>query len=446
MILTAKHLPRRAVVRGIGAAISLPLLDAMVPAFRPTRLSAAAAPKRLGIVYVPMGMNMAKFTPSEEGALKLSPILSPLEAYRERMLVVGGLDCKEADARDGGVHPRCQTTWATGVKARATEGVDLRAGTSWDQHLAKELGRETQLGSLELQVENPAMGGSCGVGYSCAYSSTIAWRNATTPLPMENNPRAVFERLFGASDTTDSKARLDLILRDKSILDGVNDKLTALRKGVGASDGRKLDQYLDAVRDVERRVQKAEEQVEKQLPVVDRPAGIPGTFEEHAKLMFDLLALSYQTDMTRVSTFLMAQEASVRTYPEIGVPDPHHPLSHHQDDPAKLEKQAKLNIFMLQQFAYFLDKLAKTPDGDGSLLDHTMLLYGTGMSNSNEHLMYNVPTVVVANKYFDINGGRHIRYKKGTPFTNLQLALMSRMGVRLEQFGDSDGSLNPLPL
>jgi hypothetical protein len=446
MILTGRHLSRRTVVRGLGAAIALPLLDSMVPALTPTRLSAAGGPKRLGIVYVPMGMNMAKFTPAQEGALTLSPILAPMEAYRDRMLVLAGLDSKEADARDGGVHPRCQTTWATGVKAKATEGVDLRAGTSWDQHVAKDLGRETQLGSLELGIEPPAMGGSCGVGYSCAYSSTIAWRNATTPLPMENNPRAVFERLFGASDTTDSRARLDLILRDKSILDGVNDKLTSLRKGVGPSDGRKLDQYLDAVRDVERRVQKAEEQVEKQLPVVDRPAGVPGTFEEHAKLMFDLLALAFQTDMTRVATYLMAQEQSVRTYPEIGVPDPHHPLSHHQDDPAKLEKQAKLNTFMVQQFVYFLDKIAKIQDGDGSLLDHTLLLYGSGMSNSNEHLMFNVPTIVIGNKDFDVQGGRHVRYKKGTPLTNLQLALMGRVGVRLEQFGDSDGTLSPLAL
>lgn len=446
MIVTGRHLSRRAVVRGLGTAIALPLLDSMVPALRSSRLGAAGAPRRLGIVYAPMGMNMAKYTPVEEGALKLSPILAPLEPYLGRTLVLGGLDCKEADARDGGVHPRCQTTWATGVRAKATEGVDLRAGTSWDQHVARELGQQTQLGSLELGIEPPAMGGSCGVGYSCAYSSTIAWRNATTPLPMENNPRAVFERLFGASDTTDSRARLDLILRDKSILDGVNGKLAALRKGVGPSDGRKLDQYLDAVRDVERRVQKAEEQVEKQLPVVDRPAGVPGTFEEHARLMFDLLALAFQTDMTRVATYLMAQEQSVRTYPEIGVPDPHHPLSHHQDDPAKLEKQAKLNVFMVQQFTYFLDKIGRIEDGDGSLLDHSLLLYGSGMSNSNEHLMFNVPTVIVGNDLFNIKGGRHVRYRKGTPLTNLQLAIMERVGVRLEKFGDSDGSLNPLPL
>lgn len=446
MIVTGRYLPRRTVIRGLGTAIALPMLDAMVPALSPARLTAASAPRRLGIVYAPMGMNMAKFTPAEEGRLTLSPILSPLEPFLDRTLVLAGLDSKEADARDGGVHPRCQTSWATGVKAKATEGVDLRAGTSWDQFVAKELGQQTQLGSLELGIEPPAMGGSCGVGYSCAYSSTIAWRNATTPLPMENNPRAVFERLFGASDTTDAKARLDLILRDKSILDGVGKKLTALKMRVGPGDGRKVEQYLDAVRDVERRVQRAEEQVEKALPIVDRPAGVPGTFEEHAKLMFDLLALAYQTDMTRVATYLLAQEQSVRTYPEIGVPDPHHPLSHHQDDPAKLEKQAKLNVFMVQQFAYFLEKLRRTEDGDGSLLDHTLLLYGSGMSNSNEHLMFNVPTVIVGNKNFDIQGGRHVRYKKGTPLANVQLSVMARMGVRLEQFGDSDGTLNPLPL
>lgn len=446
MIVLSRALSRRTLIRGAGVSLALPWLDAMVPALRPARLSAAGAPKRLAIVYLPMGMNMAKYTPAGEGALTLSPTLAPFEAYRDRMLVVAGLDSKEADARDGGVHPRCQTTWATGVKAKATEGMDLRAGTSWDQFVAKAIGQETQLGSLELGIEPPAMGGSCGVGYSCAYSSTIAWRNPTTPLPMENNPRAVFERLFGASDTTDSKSRLDLVLRDKSILDGVNGKLSALRKRVGPGDGRKVDQYLDAVRDVERRVQKAEEQIEKQLPVVDRPVGVPGTFEEHARLMFDLLVLSYQTDMTRVSSYLMAQEQSVRTYPEIGVPDPHHPLSHHQDDPAKLEKQAKLNLFMLQQVAYFLDRLHKTPDGDGSLLDHSLVMCGSGMSNSNEHLMLNVPTMVFGTKAFDIAGGRHLRAKKGTPLANLQLALMGRMGVRLENFGDSDGTQAPLAL
>ena len=446
MIITGLHLPRRTVLRGIGASIALPLLDAMAPALVPVRLSAAAPARRLGIVYVPMGMNMAKYTPAAEGALKLSPILQPLEPFLERTLVIGGLDSKEADARDGGVHPRCQTTWATGVRARATEGVDLRAGTSWDQLVARELGDQTQLGSLELGIEPPAMGGSCGVGYSCAYSSTIAWRNATTPLPMENNPRAVFERLFGASDSTDSRARLDLIQRDRSILDAVNDKLSKLRGGIGPSDGRKVEQYLDAVRDVERRVQKAEEQIEQELPVVDRPAGVPPTFEQHAKLMFDLLTLAYQTDMTRVATYLMAQEQSVRTYPEIGVPDPHHPLSHHQDDPAKLEKQAKLNVFMMQQFVYFLDKLRATPDGDGSLLDHTLLIYGSGMSNSNEHLMFNVPTVLVADKTFDMRGGRFVTVPKGTPLTNLQLTLMERMGARLEKFGDSNGELNLLSL
>jgi hypothetical protein len=446
MIITGAHLPRRTILRGVGASIALPFLDAMVPPLAATRASAAQPVKRLGIVYLPMGMNMAKYTPLSEGALELSPVLSPLESFRDRTLVISGLDSKEADARDGGVHPRCQTTWATGVKARATEGVDLRAGTSWDQFVARELGRETQLGSLELGIEPPAMGGSCGVGYSCAYSSTISWRNETTPLPMENNPRAVFERLFGASDTTDSRARLDLIQRDRSILDGVSDKLTRLRKGIGPSDGRKLEQYLDAVRDVERRVQKAEEQVEQELPVVDRPAGVPPTFEEHARLMFDLLALAFQTDMTRVATYLMAQEQSVRTYPEIGVPDPHHPLSHHANDPAKLEKQAKLNTYMLQQFSYFLEKLRGTNDGDGTLLDHSLLICGSGMSNSNEHLMFNVPTIVIANKATGIRGGRHVRVAKGTPLTNLQLSLMSAVGVQIEKFGDSNGELNLLSL
>jgi hypothetical protein len=444
MIINRRHIPRRTVLRGAGASIALPLLDAMVPAFTSTKLTAANPVHRLGVVYVPMGMNMAKYTPPVDGELSLSPILQPLDPYRNRMLVLSGLDIKQADARDGGVHSRCQSTWLTGVKPKATEGVDLHAGISMDQIVAREIGSETQLGSLEIGIEEPAMAGSCGVGYSCVYSSTIAWRNDTTPLRMENNPRAVFERLFGASDTTDSRTRLSLLQRDHSILDAVGDRLSWFRRQVGAGDTRKLDQYLDAVRDVERRVQKAEEQIGRELPVVDRPAGIPGTFEAHAKLMFDLVVLAYQTDMTRVSTYLMAREQSYRTYPEIGVPDPHHPLSHHQDDPEKLEKQAKLNTFMTQMFAYFVGKLAATLDGEGSLLDHTLLLFGSGMSNSNEHLMDDVPTVVIANPNFRVNGGRHVRYNKGTPLTNLQLTLMDRMGVRVEHFANSTGQLDLL--
>ena len=288
------------------------------------------------------------------------------------------------------------------------------------------------MSSLELAIEAVGLLGTCALGYSCAYNNTISWRTPTTPLPMENNPRPVFERLFGASDSTDAETRLRLIHKHRSILDSVNDKVARLQKRVGKSDQLKVTEYLDSVRDVERWIEKAEEQVDQELPVVERPMGIPGTFEEHARLMFDLLLLAYQTDLTRVSTFLLTREASVRPYPEIGVPEPYHPLSHHQEDPEKLAKQAKVNVFHLKQFAYFLERMRQTPDGDGSLLDHTLMLYGSGMSDSNMHLPYNVPTMVVGGSLFDIKAGRHIQATDSTPLTNLQLTLMERMGARME--------------
>ena len=448
MIVTKQSLSRRTVLRGLGVSLALPFLDSMVPAFAQ---GAVTPVRRLGAIYVPMGMNMAKWTALGEGPgespLTLTAIQQPLTPFKDRVVIVSGLDSKESEANDGGVHPRIQTAWATGVTARATEGVDIRAGVSWDQLAAARLGGETQLASLELAIESPDLGGSCGVGYSCAYHSTIAWRDAVTPLPMENNPRFVFERLFGASDKTDRASRLDLIQRDRSILDGVNDKLARLRAKVGTSDAGKLEQYTDAVREAERRIQIAEEQVNRELlPVVDRPAGVPQTFEAHSKLMYDLMVLAYQTDMTRVASYLVARESSVRSYPEIGVPDAHHPLSHHQDDPEQLEKQAKLNAYHLSMFAHLLEKLQATPDGDGTLLDHTLLVYGSGMSNSNEHMFLNVPTVVVGSRAVGVRGGRHVQCAEGTPLANLQVNVLDRVGVPVDSFGDSDGNLESVAL
>ncbi|MBM3778224.1 MAG: DUF1552 domain-containing protein [Acidimicrobiia bacterium] len=442
MTIVGKSLPRRTVLRGIGTTLALPLLDCMVPAF-------AATPKpirRFGEVYVSMGFNMPHWTPPTEGPLEITRLLRPLESFKDRLLVLSGLDSRPAEGRDGGVHPRTQTAWNTGVSAFPTEGPNTRAGTSLDQHIANEIGGETQLPSLELALEPAGLSGNCAFGYSCTYLNTLAWKTPTTPLPMEMNPRAVFERLFGASDSTDPSVRLRDIKSDRSVLDSVVDKIARLQKGIAPSDRAKVSQYLQSVRDVERRIQLAEEQVARELPEVERPAGVPATYEEHAKLMFDLLVLAYQTDLTRVATYLEARELSARTYPEIGCPDPHHPASHHGNNPEKLERLALLNTFHIGLFGYFLQKMQETPDGDGSLLDHTLLLFGSGMSDGNIHLMYDVPTVVVANKGFDIQTGRHMRAPKETPLTNLQLTLMEKMGLQMEKFGNSNGELTMISI
>ena len=444
MIVTKKCLPRRTVLRGLGATIALPLLDGMVPALAALRHTAAQPVRRFGAVYVGMGMNMKEWRPPEQEALQLSPILQPLAPFQDRLLVVSGLDSKEADGTDGGPHPRVQTSWLTGARAKPTEGVDLRAGISLDQIVAREFGQKTQLASLELGLESVDLLGTCFLGYSCAYNNTIVWRTPTTPLPMENNPRAVFERLFGVAESTDPRARLAYVQKSSSILDSVTQEVAELQRGIGPGDRTKLTEYLEAVRDIERRLQRAEEQVDQELPVVEKPMGIPASFEEHCKLMFDLLTLAFQTDLTRVSTFLMVREASVRSYPEIGISDSHHPLSHHQNNPEKLAKLAKLNLFHMTMFAAFLEKLQSTPDGDGSLLDHTLLLYGSGMSDSNLHLPKQVPTLVVGGKEHGITGSRHLQCPDGTPLANLELTLLEKLGLQVERFGDSTGELNLL--
>ena len=445
MTITRRHLSRRTILRGAGTALALPLLDSMVPAFTPLALTAAAPVKRVAVVYSPMGAYMKKWTPQSEGALELSPILSPLAPYKDRALVISGLDMQNADARDGGgVHSRIQPCWLTGMHAKRTEGPDMQVGISMDQVAAREIGGETQLASLELALETNDVLGACDLGYTCAYTSTLSWRGPATPLPMEHNPRAVFERLFGTSDSTDVKTRTADLQRDRSILDSVLGDMADLKKTVGPRDQAKLDEYVDAVRDVERRIQKAEQQTDRELPSVSQPAGIPTEFADYAKLMFDLNALALQADMTRITTFMMARELSVRTYPEIGVPDQHHALSHHQDQVEKLERQAKLNVFHMELFTHFLKSLASARDGEGSLLDHTMILYGSGMSNSNLHLPYDVPTIVFGGPLFGMKTGRHIRQAKGTPLTNLQLTMLEKMNVRVDRFGDSTGTLSLL--
>ena len=443
MIITRTHIPRRTVLRGLGATVALPWLDAMVPALAPRALAATTPVRRFGAVFVPMGMNMARWTPTTEGALELSPILQPLTAFRDRLVVVSGLDNTPANANDGAPHPRCQTSWLTSVSAFKTEGANIHAGVSMDQIAAQEFGKATQLASLELTLEAFDLAGNCA-GYSCAYNATVSWRTPTTPLPMEANPRAVFERLFGASHTTDAKARLAALRRDRSILDAMADKISALQKGLGSGDRAKVTGYLEAVRDVERRIQKAEEQSDRALPLVEKPVGVPTDFMEHGKLLLDLQALALQTDLTRVFTFAIAQEQSTRTYPEVGVNEPHHPVSHHGNMPDKLALQTRINTYHLSLFAYFLEKLRSIPDGESTLLDHTLILYGSGMSNSNTHSYLNVPTMVVGGPAFGMRGGRHLRYPNGTPLANLQLTMLQRLNLQVERFGDSTGTLSEL--
>jgi hypothetical protein len=447
-IATKKHLQRRSVLRGLGIAVALPLLDGMVPAFAALRNTAAAPVRRLGAFYIPMGANMAAWTPATEGdGFELSPSLAPLENFREHVLVLTGLNSEEAKIRAGeagGNHARSQATWLTGVRAKKTDGPDFRVGTSMDQLAAQRVGDATQLASLELGIESGDIVGACDSLYTCVYTSTLAWRTPTTPLPTETNPRMVFERLFGDSDSTDPRARLVRIRHNASILDSVSADLQQLNRQLATPDRTKINEYLEGVRDVERRIQKAEEQSSRQLPVVERPAGVPESYEEHARLMFDLLILAFQTDMTRVATFMLGRELSGRAYPEIGIAEGHHPLSHHGNNPEKLAIQAKLNSFHLKQFAYFIDKMKSTPDGDGSLLDHSMLLYGSGMSNSQAHQMSDLPTLLVGGTGLGWRFGRHLRYPPDTPLTNLQLTLLEKMGVRIEQFGDSTGALHLL--
>lgn len=449
MISTKKHMSRRAILRGLGATIALPLLDGMVPAFAAMRQTAARPVRRFGAFYLPNGMSMASWTPSGEGtAFELSPILEPLAPFRDRLVVVSGMCNKEADPLPGegdGDHSRAQAGFLTGAHAKKTgSGADIEAGISMDQIAAREFGKETQLASLELALESYDLVGQCEDGYGCAYSATIAWRNAKTPLPMEADPRAVFERLFGVSDSTDRGARLAQIRRDRSILDMVTGQLADLERVLGQGDRTRLTEYLESIRDVERRIQLAEQQSDRELPTVHQPAGIPDSFEAYAKLMYDLLALAYQCDLTRVATFLYGREKSVRTYPEIGVPDPHHPVSHHQRRADHLEKLAKINTYHVKMFGYFLEKLRSTPDGDGSLLDHSLLVYGAGMSDSDTHFHHNLPIVLAGGGAGQIRGGRHLRFKNEPPLANLHVTLLDKLGIPAERLGDSDGRVPEL--
>ena len=449
MIITKTHLPRRTFLRGIGATLALPLLDGMVPALSPLRLSAAAPVKRLGIVYVPNGIVMDQWTPETTGSgFAMKPVMASFAPYRDQLTVISGLANKQGDALPGegaGDHARAAGAFLTGVHPKKTAGADIRSGISMDQIAARELAQETQLASLELSLDSKEPLGACDPGYSCVYANTLNWLGETTPLPMENNPRVVFERLFGGSGTTDANARQARMNEDGTILDAVANKLAHLRATLGGRDRAKLDEYTEAIRDVERRIRLAEQQGLTDLSVaMEQPSGVPATFSEHAKLMFDLQVLAYQADLTRVITFMVAHETSNRAYPEINVSDAHHPLSHHGGDKEKIAKLIDVNIYHAELFAYYLDRLAQTEDGDGSLLDQSMIMYGGGMSNGNVHDHHKLPIAVVGGGAGSLEGGRHLRYDDDPPITNLYLNLLAKLGVHPETIGDSTGALTEL--
>jgi hypothetical protein len=447
MIITKKAIARRTVLRGVGAALALPFLDAMVPALTALGQTAAKGPKRFGVVYVPNGIIEEYWRPRDDGrAFEFMPSMKSLEPLREQLLVLSGLDNRAAFTRAGealGSHSRPAAAFLTGMHAKRTQGSALDLGISMDQIAAQTLGKDTQLPSLELSLEGvDTLNGvsTCDTGYSCAYLN-VSWRNATTPMPRDTNPRIVFERLFGDAGSTNPAVRLGRNQRRRSILDSVRQKVGHLEGSLGADDRAKVGEYLESIRDVERRLQIAEAQSDRELPELDSPAGIPVSFEEHARLMYDLLVLAYQVDMTRVFSFMIGREQSGTTYPQIGVPDPHHPITHHSGDRAKIEKVAKVNAYHAMLFGQFLEKLRSTPDGDGSLLDNSMILYGASIRDGEKHLYDNLTLVLAGGGAGQLKPGRHVRCAKETPMTNLQLTMLNKLGVPVDHFGDATGEL-----
>jgi hypothetical protein len=446
MIVLKKAISRRTVLRGLGTTIALPLLDAMVPALTALQKTPAAPVRRLGVVYHPNGVIYENWLPKGTGRdFTLSPVLEPLEPFRNQLIVVTNLSSHQAEALGdgGGDHSRASGTYLTGVHVKKSDSV-VGNGMSMDQIAAKSFERETQLSSLQLTADDNSLVGACDVGYSCAYSSTLSWLTPTLPLMAENNPRVVFERLFGSSESTDPRVRASRLRRDRSILDSVNARVRELQQTLGASDSRKMSDYLESLRDVERRIQKAEEQSTKEIPDVQRPAGVPDGFQPHVELLYDLQLLAYQSDLTRVITFMYGREQTGRPYPQIGIPEPHHPLTHHQNDAEKMRKCTVIQTYHVRLFASYLEKLRATPDGDGTLLDNLVLLYGGGISNSDRHTHGPLPTLLLGGGAGTLRGGRHLVYPQDTPLTNLQLTLLDKMGVPTERLGDSTGRFTEL--
>ena len=446
MIVTKKAVSRRAVLRGAGAAIALPLLDAMVPAVTAFQKTAANPVRRLGVVYHPNGVVYENWLPKGVGSeFEFSRVLAPFEPFRDRVIVVTGLHDQQAEALGDGAgdHSRASGSYLTGVHVRKSDSQVLN-GISMDQIAARRFEGETQLSSLQLTADDNSLVGSCDTGYSCAYSNTLSWLTPTLPLTSENDPRVVFERLFGSSDSTDRNVRATRLQQDRSILDSITDRVHTLQRRLGPADKTKVSDYLESLRAVERQIQKAEEQSWRELPEVDRPVGVPGTFDEHVALLYDLQVLAYQCDLTRVITFMYGREQSARTYPQLGVPDPHHQITHHGNDPEKLEKCTKIQVHHATLFANYLQKLQNIPDGDGSLLDSMVMLFGSGLSNSDRHTHGPLPIVVVGGRSSSIKGGRHLVYPEGTPLTNLHVTLLEKVGVPVDRLGDSTGKFTEL--
>jgi hypothetical protein len=431
--MSRKSLPRRTVLKGVGATLALPFLDAMLPPLR-----AATKPlHRFQAFYVPNGMAMEYWTPKGEGAaFELSPILEPLAPYKSQLLVLSGIK-----ASWNYIHAGASGSFLTGTPRGGHNEIEIIADVSIDQLLGRHFDRETQLGSLEMSMDLPANAGACTGNLSCAYLDTLSWASPTQPLPMEWNPRSVFEKLFGDSGSTDSAARESRLQQHKSILDSVTGKLADLKQELGAQDQGKVNEYTDAVRDVERRIQMAENQSNIELPALQEPLGAPPVFEDHLALMMDLQVLAFQSDLTRVISFMLSKEQSPRPYPQIGVPEAHHPLSHHNNIPELVEKMSKINRYHAQLFSQYLAKLRATPDGDGSLLDHITILYGAGISNSNAHSGDNLPLLLAGGGAGKIKGGRHIQYANKPSSANLLLTLMDKMDYPVEKVGGSTGKL-----
>lgn len=440
MIVTQKFLPRRTLLRGLGATVALPLLDAMVPALAPAASTAARPVRRLGYVYIPMGSDIKRWTPPGPDSLaELSPILRPLAPHKDQLTVLTNMELKNAYP---GTHATSNSAFLSCAKAKLTESTDYYLGTTVDQIAAREIGQETRLPSLELGMDLLDVVGQCDDGFACVYQNNLSWSSPTTPLPYEAHPRKVFDRLFGVGSPEE---RVRALRKRASMLDRVKGDLARLQRDLGSSDRSRLDEYLNSVREVERRVQIAEASVgDSPAPDMERPVGVPASYADHVRLMFDLQVLALQTDLTRVITFQLAREGSTRSYNEIGVAEPHHPLTHHGNNQEMIDKVAKINEYHVSLFAYLLERLKSVPDGDGSLLDHSMYLYGSGMGDPNLHDHINLPILVAGGGAGELKGGRHIRYADRTPLANLHLTLLEKAGVRMETFADSRGRVEEL--
>ncbi|MEW6126244.1 MAG: DUF1552 domain-containing protein [Acidobacteriota bacterium] len=448
MIITRKHLPRRIFLKGVGTAIALPMLDAMTPALALPNQMKARTPVRLAFVYVPNGIVMKDWTPKTAGKdFEFTRILKPLEAFREDLLVLSGLDDHNGNALgDGpGDHARAGAAILTGVHCKKTAGADIHNGISADQVAAKAIGAKTRLASMELGCEDSRTVGNCDSGYSCAYTNSISWRSETTPMPPEVNPRNAFERLFGTNDySLNAETRARRAEYRKSILDLVREDSEKLSKSLGQADRRKIDEYLTAVREVEKQIAAAENDNAQVNPTIEKPAGIPATFREYAKIMFDLQLVAFQSDITRISTLMLGREGSMRVYPEIEVPDPHHPLTHHRNNAEWIERVTKINCLHTELFAYFLQRLKSTKEGEGTLLDHSMIVYVSGLSDGNRHTHEELPVILAGRGDGKLQPGCHMVYKRGTPITNLYMNLLEHLGVQVERLGDSTGKLAQL--